>query len=110
MSSVFSSKSPIFIATFILFSVFYLSCNSADKNVKKSEVSVATLWRQNCSICHGKDGTLGLNGAKDLRLSELTLEERINIISNGKGTMTAFKNRFSETEIAALAEFTLSFK
>ncbi len=68
------------------------------------------LFRQNCVVCHGADGRLGLNGAKDLTLSPRPLEERVQIITHGKNLMTPFGNILTSEEIMAVANYTLSFK
>ena len=64
----------------------------------------------NCQTCHGGNGKLGLNGAKDLTVSALTLEERVGIISNGRKLMASFKELLQENEIKAVAEFTMTLK
>ena len=46
------------------------------------------------------------NGAKDLRISNLSLEERVNIINNGRNIMTSFKNTLSKSQIEAVAKYT----
>jgi mono/diheme cytochrome c family protein len=66
-----------------------------------------TIFQKNCTICHGVDGKLELNGAKDLSLSQLTLNERIAQITNGKGLMTSFKGVLTEKKIKAVAEYSL---
>ncbi|MCB0687445.1 MAG: cytochrome c [Saprospiraceae bacterium] len=63
-----------------------------------------------CITCHGIDGKLGLNGAKDLSLSELTLDERITQVTKGKGLMTPFEGILTEDQIKQVAEFTFTFK
>lgn len=68
------------------------------------------IFRQKCVTCHGADGKLGLNGAKDLSQSIVPLEERINIITHGKNLMTPFGTLLSPEEIKAVAEYTLSLK
>lgn len=69
-----------------------------------------TLFKQNCALCHGTDGKLGVNGAKDLRLSELSLAPRIELIKKGKGLMIGFENTLTADQIEALAKYTLTFK
>lgn len=92
----------------------WISCSSpetqgagaaADKNLNGSAI-----FRKNCVVCHGIDGKLGMNGAKDLSASILPLEERINTITNGRNVMTPFKGLLSPEEIKAVAEYTLSLK
>lgn len=63
-----------------------------------------------CILCHGADGKLGLNGSKDLSISTLTIEEKITQITNGKNTMTPFKDILTADEIKAVAEYTVSLK
>ncbi|MEI6407984.1 MAG: cytochrome c [Bacteroidota bacterium] len=70
----------------------------------------STIFRKNCVVCHGADGKLGMNGAKDLSMSVLPLEERINTITNGRNVMTPFKALLSPEEIKAVAQYTLSLK
>lgn len=103
-------KIHLFIASLLFFSIFYFSCDSSKKSSDSAEINVENLWKQNCSLCHGKDGTLGVNGAKDLRLSELPLDSRVMLIKTGKGLMTGFQGRLKEKEIEALAKYTLTFK
>ena len=68
------------------------------------------VFRQNCTNCHGIDGKLGLNGAKDLSQSKLTADERTLVITNGRNAMTPWKDALSTDEIRAVAEFTCSLK
>ncbi len=64
-------------------------------------------FKQFCVACHGADGKLGINGAKDFAQSDLNLEERIEVISNGRGMMTPFKGVLSPEKIKAVAEYTI---
>lgn len=68
------------------------------------------LFRQYCVLCHGADGKLGLNGAKDLTQSALTLDERILIITKGKNLMTPFGEMLTPEEIRAVAAYTTTLK
>ena len=47
-------------------------------------------------------------GHKGHKEAGATLEERINIITNGKGAMTAFKAQLTEAETEAVAAYTLT--
>ena len=75
--------------------------NSADLAAGK------TVYKTYCVACHGIDGKLNLNGAKDFTQSTLAIAERKNIITNGKGLMTPFKEVLSEEEINAVAAYTM---
>jgi mono/diheme cytochrome c family protein len=107
----------IFFLTMVVF-----SCTSASEEIEKQAVLARSkggepiavpdgmaVFRKNCITCHGADGRLGLNGAKDLTASKLSLNERIHIITNGKNLMTPFKALLTEAEIKAVAEYTTSF-
>lgn len=76
----------------------------------KPQISGAAIFKQYCVLCHGADGKLGTNGAKDLSLSVLDKAQRIEMIRNGKGLMTPFKEILSDEEIEAVATYTLTFK
>jgi len=66
------------------------------------------LYLTYCKSCHGKKGGLGLAGAAKLTKSEMALKDRIEIITNGKGTMAPFGSILSKKEIKKIAEFTLT--
>lgn len=69
------------------------------------ENAAAELFKAECSKCHGIDGRGVLSGAKDLTVSELTTQQKMEIISNGKNAMIAYKKIFTEEQIQALAEY-----
>lgn len=102
--------------------LFAAACGASEENnAQKTAAAVqnpaansgtggAATFRQYCVTCHGADGTLGLNGAKDLTVSALSVEERVNIITNGKKLMTPFNTLLSAQEIQAVAEYTQTLK
>lgn len=109
--------------TFFSLLIFGTACESAQDQIARREEAAKkaatgqqeapdgqAVFRQNCTVCHGPDGKLGLNGAKDLSLSALPLEERINQITNGKNLMTPFSGILSPAEIKAVAEYTITLK
>ena len=67
------------------------------------------LYKQFCVACHGLDGKMAIAGAKDLSESTLSLEERIEIITNGKtseaGVMAPHKGLMTEEGIKEVAEY-----
>lgn len=82
---------------------------------KKENTTVASvdgklIYESKCISCHGADGKLGMSGSKDLSLSQLKPEEKINLITNGKNAMMAYKNDLNEGQIKAVAEYTETFK
>jgi len=68
------------------------------------------LYMTSCKLCHGADGTQGLNGAKDLSKSALSAEEKLHVIKNGRNAMAAYKNILEEGEITAIASFVETLK
>ena len=74
-----------------------------------SKTKGAKIYKQFCVACHGLDGKMAINGAKDLSASTLSLEERIEIITNGKtseaGVMQAFKGLVPEEGIQNVAAY-----
>lgn len=84
--------------------------NAGQNTVEAAPSEGKSVFKQYCVTCHGADGTLGLNGAKDLSVSVLPLAERVNIITNGKNLMTPFNTLLSAKEIQAVAEYTQTLK
>jgi cytochrome c6 len=82
--------------------------STASSSESKPKVDGAAIFKQHCELCHGADGKLGLNGSKDLTVSQLDLNERIAQISKGKGLMIAYENILSLSEIKAVAEYTMT--
>lgn len=91
--------------------IFVVTMFSFDNDISLAN-GKALYKKGNCSSCHGKKGNSILVKAGDLRRSSLTLEQRIETITNGSKknpTMVAFKDIFSEKEIKAIAEYTMTF-
>ena len=85
-----------------------IACGSNDApNAAMTDGSAPTgeqLFRMNCTLCHGANGKLGFNGAKDLTASTLTKAEMILRVRDGKGTMQPYKNVFTAKEIEAVVD------
>ncbi len=107
----------------ILLCFFLFSCESASEKTKREINKIKeknesshfqpdgmAIFRKHCVICHGPDGKLGLNGAKDLSQSTLGLEQRIETITYGKKLMTPFEKILDAEEIKAVAAYTLTLK
>ncbi|MBK9983336.1 MAG: hypothetical protein IPP15_13235 [Saprospiraceae bacterium] len=65
------------IISFILLA-FVIACASKESS-SSGAPSVAEgeqVFKKYCILCHGADGKLGINGAKDLTVCKLTQEER----------------------------------
>ncbi len=63
------------------------------------------LFLAHCVSCHGKDGRLGLNGAKMLPDTKLGHAEIVQQITHGKGLMNAFEGILSPAEIDSVAVY-----
>lgn len=77
------------------------SAGKSDSGNRKGKL----VYKQYCVICHGADGKLAVSGATDLSTSTVTMEERINQITNGKGLMTPYKDILSQEQINSVAEY-----
>lgn len=66
------------------------------------------IYKQNCIACHGLYGDMGASGAFNLQTSELTVEERVNVVTNGRNTMAAWGSLLKEDQIQAVAEYTMT--
>ena len=74
----------------------------------------ASLFRQNCAICHGPEanGRVLDNGTKvpSLREGEFkakTEDQIYNQIANGGNGMVAFRNQLSQRELQMMTQFVL---
>ena len=74
----------------------------------EKEMDGEKIYRQYCVTCHGLYGDMGASGAFDLTASQLSVEERVHVITNGRNLMTPFKSLLSEEKIKAVAEYTMT--
>ncbi len=66
----------------------------------------AQIYKMHCELCHGANGKLGFNDAKDLTASVLSRAEMIMQVSNGKGKMMPYKNVLTAKEVEAVVDYT----
>lgn len=71
--------------------------------------AVTNIYRQECMRCHGERGNAMQLGAKDLTKSQLTNEEIVHIITNGKAAMPDYKH-LGEDQIQLLAQYVESLR
>ncbi|MFZ1687471.1 MAG: cytochrome c [Flavobacteriales bacterium] len=57
-----------------------------------------------CELCHGADGKLGVNGAKDLTQSLLSRDEMLAVVSHGRKTMAAYATVLNAAQIEAVVD------
>jgi mono/diheme cytochrome c family protein len=83
---------------------------TAQKTATPKKIDGEKIYKNYCVTCHGLYGDMGASGAHDLTKSELSLEERITVITKGRNTMTPFEGLLSEEKIKAVAEYTIKLK
>jgi len=80
--------------------------NNVDLEVTESMLTDGEkIYLAECKKCHGTDGKKGLFKAPDLTKSELTLEERIAWIKQGKGVMPSYEDKLSADDIKSVAAY-----
>ncbi len=101
-----------------LFAVFVVfACSSGNHtrreyNIAESKAYEASIFRQNCAVCHGQEAN-GKQMADGKLIPSLRYgdaenkseEEIYNQIKEGKLPMPAFKNQLSEKEIRQMVQF-----
>jgi len=94
----------------ILVACALLGCTSGSSSNAQPGMDSKAIFTTKCTLCHGADGKLQIAGASDLSKSSLSLEETILVISNGRNTMTPYKDILTEEQIQSLAEYLESFR
>lgn len=82
--------------------------------ISSGDINGAIVYK-NCVACHLANGEGGVSGAKDLRESKLSVNERAELIhygSENNPVMVGFgkNNILDPEEIKAVAEYTMKFK
>jgi mono/diheme cytochrome c family protein len=75
-----------------------------------SAVDGKKIYKQYCVTCHGVYGDMGASGAANLTVSKLKLNERIEVITNGRKAMASFKALLDKEKIKAVAQYTMTLK
>ncbi|HLP53438.1 MAG TPA: cytochrome c [Fluviicola sp.] len=93
------------------------SCKNNNSNANPSSIDAVqnvelidaqVLYINNCVTCHGIDGKLGAAGAKNLSETKLSTNGIVEQITNGKGVMPPFGDKFSNEEIKAIAAYVIT--
>ena len=91
-----------------------LNSKPARYSITNSKAYEASLFRQNCVICHGPEGegkTLGdgrvIPNIRDGEHKYKTDEEIYNHIANGGNGMVPFRGQLSEREIRMMVDFVM---
>jgi cytochrome c553 len=114
-----SSKLLVFFA-FLLFTFYFFTACAEGPKIKRQFVIAdsksyeASIFRQNCAICHGQEanGKEMMDGKQipSLRYGDAATKSETEIyeqIKNGKLPMPAFKNQLSEEDIQKMVKFVM---
>lgn len=93
-----------FFLIVVSFTLAYKS-KAAKAGDKIVAVDGKQIFEEKCTLCHGSDGKLGLNGAKDLTVSQMGHNDIISLIATGKNSMPAFNTTLSQEQIEAVAAY-----
>ncbi len=100
-----------YILFIILVGLFSCTERKAQENNSNtiSDSYSKQLYTLNCASCHGKDGRLGVAGAKDLSQTSLSDNEKKNIILEGQNGMPSFENRLEIEDIDSIIQYINNF-
>jgi mono/diheme cytochrome c family protein len=96
------------VFTFVFFGIFACANKQGTLKIADDRSYEASLFRQNCAICHGFEGEgkdIGGKMSANLRLSQKTEEEMFQQISNGGNGMLPFRYQLQEKDIRSLAKY-----
>ena len=74
------------------------------------------LYDKKCAMCHGKDGVAKKMAAGSANLNDPEWQKATDLvtiigqINDGKGKMKPYKDKFSPTEIEAIARYTKTLR
>jgi len=86
---------------------------ASDANTNNPAAKIAygqQVYSKACQPCHGSDGKLGLSGAFDLTQANLDGDQTIEVVTNGRKTMPAFKSTLTADQIAAVSMYVITLK
>ena len=92
--------------------LIFAFCSGPGSSTKQveDENSGSYLYKKYCILCHGADGKLAFNGAKEIPSSVLNLEERKALIKYGKNLMTPFEGILTDEQIDSVTVYTFTLK
>lgn len=82
-----------------------------------ADVKADDLYKSKCQSCHGAEGRatnigrkLGAKDFQDPQVMKMSQADRVQIISDGRNKMFAYKSKLSADEIKALAKYIAMLK
>jgi mono/diheme cytochrome c family protein len=101
-------------STFLLLvAVLLVSCGEEPRSNGSPEKPMSTgerVYEQHCTLCHGHEGGMMVGGAKDLRISTITREEAVAIVTKGRNAMMPYENVLKPDEINAVVDHVLTLR
>jgi mono/diheme cytochrome c family protein len=71
----------------------------------RAERTGKELFERHCKQCHGKDGTRGLFGAKNLQTSALADDALYMTIAKGRKVMPSWEKKLDSTEMGLVVGY-----
>jgi len=99
----------------IVFGILILALSACEtKSYEKEDGSIdgKAIFTDNCVSCHGESGDAQISNAKDLTVSELSLDQIYSVITNGtKNGMMPYKNIITtKAERKELAKYVMTLR
>ena len=105
----FKNKNKVLAALSFFLIIVSFSLAYKAKEMKAGAGPIAKtgkeIFEDKCSLCHGNDGKLGMSGAKNLAITTLNHQSIVDIITNGKNAMAAYKATLSAEQIEAVSSY-----
>ncbi len=103
------------IAIGLFLALFILSWACQDKEgsgnaAKEIAQDGQSIFKKQCVTCHGLQGDMGAGGAANLRQSQLSVEERIMVITKGRNAMQPYEAILSADQIKEVAQYTMMLR
>lgn len=95
---------------FLIVLTCYCAGNVAAQPTKTTFENGRIVFQNNCIRCHGYEGNLGKQGAKNLQVSKLNDSQLLEIISNGKWAMPKWKKLLTPEQLSAVALYVKSLR
>jgi mono/diheme cytochrome c family protein len=90
---------------FLIVLAFYCVVNVEAQPAKTTFENGKIIFQNNCIRCHGHEGNLGKQGAKNLQISKLNDSQLLAIISNGKWAMPKWKKVLTPEQLTAVTQY-----
>lgn len=105
----FKKKNKVLAAfSFFLIVVSFGIAHKAKQSKAGGEIVASEgqeIFEDKCTLCHGDNGKLGLNGAKDLSVTTLDHKGIVDIITKGKNSMASYQDILTKEQIEAVASY-----